>query len=277
MQYKYIKPLSCGNAVQFILAPTAGETRWRLLRKESVIGITFDGPDDLAAFVVSDGAEASITDSRFLINGIEYTYALFGEVSADVWSDPVLRAITPNATFEDVGVDAQEIVRSRLDVTLHAMIARSQITLSKSSIPVMSIPFYTQGGEFPVVTVLYGSGASTVRGMGEAIGSDYLDGDSWVGSQGWHSSEALEISAWSLNADERNTLRRALQAAIAANLHVLEDAGLYLVEVQSVRDTEDTQSMNAPVYQTTLQLGYQVVVAVTETDGLITDVLATLV
>lgn len=276
MQYNYVKALSCGNAIQFILGATAGERRWRLLRKENATGVTFTGYDDPAAYLVSDGAETAVTDSRFLINGVEYIYALYGQV-AGVWSVPVLRAITPNSNFEDQSIDAQEIVRERIDATLQSMIQRNQITLSKEVVPVMSIPFYTQGGEFPVVTVLYGSGTSVVRGVGEAIGSDYFDGESWIGSQGWHSAETLEVSAWSLNAQERNTLRQALQAVIAANLLIFDNAGLYLPEVQSVRDTEDTQSMNAPIYQTTIQIGYQVAVAVADSTGIIRDVFVNLI
>ena len=273
MRFIFTEPLSCGNAVRFILAPTANDARWRLLRKEAGVGVTFSGQDDPAAFVAYDGAERFLTDARLLINGVSYVYALYG-LTGIVWGDPVYTTVTPGATFEDMSLDVQELVRERIDVTLHSMIARSQIVLSKSTVPVMSIPFYTQGGEFPVVTVLYGSGSSSTRGLGEMLSQDESDGTSWVGSQGWHSSVTLEISAWSLNAEERNTLRKALQAAIAANLYVLEEAGLNMVEVQSVQDTEDTQSMNAPVYQTTLRLSCQSVVAVTEVDGFVVDVSA---
>jgi hypothetical protein len=275
MRFTYAMPLSCGNAIRFILAPTVNEARWRLLRKEAGTGVTFTGQADPAAFLVHDGGERFLTDSRLLVNGVAYVYALYGALPAGGWGSPVYVTLTPQSTFDDLSLDVQELLRERIDVTLNSMIQRAQITLSKSTVPVMSIPFYTQGGDFPVVTVLYGGGASSVRGLGEQLSQDEPDGTDWTGSQGWHSSITLEISAWSLNAEERNILRKALEAVIAANLYVLEEAGLNMVEVQSVQDTEDTQSMNAPVYQTTLRVSCQVAVAVTDESSSFVDVTAT--
>jgi hypothetical protein len=274
MRFNLANPLSCGNAVRFVLSTTADEVSWRLLRKEAGTGVTFSGQADTAAFLVHDGTDLFLTDSRLLVNGVEYIYALYGESVAGVWGDPVYVSVTPEATFEDQSIDPQELVRERIDVSLHSMIQRSKIVLSQSTIPVMSIPFYTQGGTFPVVTVLYGNGASSVRGLGELLSQDEPNSSDWVGSQGWLSGVTLEISAWSLNAEERNTLRKALQAVIAANLNVLEEQGLDMVEVQSISDTEDTQSMNAPIYQTTLRLSCQVSVAVTDAYGSFVDVTA---
>jgi len=245
------------------------------LRKEAGTGVTFSGQADPAAFLVHDGADLFLTDSRLLANGVEYIYALYGQLGSGAWLDPVFVSVTPQSTFEDISLDPQEIVRERVDVSLHSMIQRSKIVLSKSTVPVMSIPFYTQGGEFPVVTVLYGSGSTSVRGLGEQLSDDVSDGSGWTTSSGWHSSITLEITAWSLNAEERNILRKALEAVIAANLFVLEEQGLNMVEVQSIHDTEDTQSMNAPIYQTTMRLSCQTVTAVTDESGSFVDVIST--
>ena len=228
MRITFSQALSCGNAVRLLVEPTSGETRWRILRKESD---TFVDVNDPAAFLVMDGSDLFVTDARLLVNGIPYFYAVYGELTPGVWSVPVKVSVTPVATFEDASIDVQEIIRDRLDATLNSMIQRGRLVLSKNSISVMSIPFYQQGGELPVVTVLYASGSSVVRGLGEDVGTDYFDGSSWVNFQGWHSAVTLEVSSWSLNAQERNSLRRALEAAIAANLDVLEDQGLNMVEV----------------------------------------------
>jgi hypothetical protein len=206
---------------------------------------------------------------------VTYYYALYGVLPGGGWGAPVVASVIPLATFDDESIDVQEIVRERIDVTLHSMIQRGKILLSRSTVPVVSIPFYTQGGEFPVVTVLYANGSTVVRGLGEMVSQEIHDGSSWVTSSGWHTGVSLEISAWSLNADERIILRKALQAAIAANLDVFEEAGLNLVEVQSVRDTEDTQSMNAPLYETIIVLSCQAAVAVTDTYGSFVDVSTT--
>lgn len=258
--------------MRLIVQPRAGEVRWRILRNESGV---FSDAFDPSAFLVHDGGDRFLTDARLLSNGVAYHYAVYGEVSDGVWSAPSMATVTPEAVFEDLGPDVQEIVRERIEMSLQAMIQRGQIKISKPAIPVMSIPFYQQGPDLPVVTVLFANGSSAVRGLGDFVGQDVRDGGSWVGPLGWQSAVTLEIVAWSLNGDERNILRRALESAIASNLSVFGDLGLDLVEVQSVRDVEDTQSLNVPIYQTFLHLGCQACVAVTEDEGLINDVQAT--
>lgn len=269
MIIQYLEPLACGNAVRLILKPAVGEVRWRVLRKESP---DFTGHDDPAAFLVYDGRYASFTDSRLLVNGVTYLYAAYAQSADGTWSAPIISSCVPGATFIDLSTDAQEFVRERLDAALSTMIARGQIRLSKPSIPVLSIPFYSQGTELPVVTVLFDHGGSSERALGEQVGLDVIGDDVALEYQGWHSRVTLEISLWSLNAQERNTLRRALEAAIAVNLDVFGDYGLDLFEVQSVRDTEDTSSMNSPIYQSIMQVSCQVAVAVSEEFGLFTDV-----
>lgn len=269
MQINLLQPISCGNAIRLVVNPTVGESRWRVLRKETN---DFTGQYDPAAFLVHDGSDRFLTDSRLLANGIEYFYAVYGLVAPVTWGAPVVASATPSASFVDISLDVQEIVRERLDGALHSMIQRGQLALTKPSIPVMSIPFYQQGGDLPVVTVLFSNGSSVAHGLGEQIAQEVHDDPSWIGSQGWHSGITLEISAWSLNAEERNLLRKALSAAIAANLWVLEEQGLNMVEVQSVQDSEDTQSMNAPIYQTVMRLGCQAATAVTDVDGSFVDV-----
>lgn len=263
MKINLIQPISCGNAVRLVVNPTVGETRWRLLRKESP---DITSPDDPSAFVVHDGAERFLTDARLLVNGVTYHYALYGWDGTQ-WLSPATGFVTPQSLFTDPTIDAQELVRERIDVTLHAMMARGLVALSKPSVPVMSIPFYQQGTDLPVVTVLFGGGSPAAHALGNMVGSDEFDGTEFVGMSGWHQSVSLEISAWSLNAQERNALRVALTACVTANLDIFESLGLSLVELQSVQDSEDFQSMNVPVYQTVLRLGCQVVVAVTDVES----------
>lgn len=265
MKITYLSPLSCGNAIRLVVQPTLGEKRWRVLRKEVD---DFSGQDDPSAFVVHDGGESFLTDSRLIVNGVAYFYVAYGLDAAGVWWGSGVRSAVPQATFTDLGIDVQEIVRERIEVTLASMIERSMVVVSQPSIPVMSIPFYTQGGALPVVTVLYGGGSSVVRGVGELMSDD--------DDLGWVTAVTLEISLWTLNAQERNALRRALETAIAANLGVFEDQGIMLPEVQAVQDMEDTQSMNAPIYQTVIRFGCQVATAVTDEYGVISDVISTI-
>jgi hypothetical protein len=270
MKFNLIQPVGCGNAVRIIVEQTHGEQTWRVLRKESV---EFAGPNDPAAFLVYEGPDRNITDARMLVNGVTYYYALYGYINGGLSSLVAIHDVVPNATFDDLSVDAQEIIRDRLDTTLNSMILRGKLAISKSSIAVTSIPFYSQGSELPVVTVLFSGGSSSIRGMGDLIAQNDFVGDACIDSQGWLSAVSLDVTAWSLNAAERNSLRRGLEAALAANLSVFDDLGLQMLEVNSVQDMEDMQSMNVPVYQTIFRLGCTVAVAVTDEYSLITDVL----
>jgi len=272
MMIDLIQPIGCGNAVRLIVRPEHDVVRWRVLRKESN---SFLGHDDPSAFLVYDGAEIFLTDARHLVNGVLYFYAVYGCADDGVWeSAPAIGSATPNATFDDISPDAQELVREKVEATLNGMVQRGHLALGVASVPVMSIPFYTQGGSLPVVTVIFASGSSSARAIGEIVGDDVFDDPTWFGTQGWIENVTLEISAWSLNASERNILRRGIQASIAANLEVFESLGLHTVEVQGVSDSEDT-SMNAPIYQTMMRLNCQVVVAVSDEDGFINSVVAT--
>lgn len=268
MQILMLNTPSCGNAVKLVLAPTAGETRWRVLRKESP---TFSGRDDPAAFLVHEGSERYLTDSRMLVNGVAYHYCVFGEALPGVWAASAVMAATPSMGFDDGSVDAQEVVRDRLDVTLNNMIQAGRLPLSVQSIPVLSIPFYSQDTPMPVVTVLFGGGSPVAHGLGDQLGSGEGFDGAFESMSGWLQSVSLDVAIWSLNAAERNAMRRGVQAAVAANLGVFGAAGLDLFEVQSVSDSEDVQSMNAPVYQTTMRLGCHVAVGVTERDGVFDD------
>ena len=269
MKFNLIQPIECGNAVRLVVQSTAGEARWRVLRKEAN---TFTAYNDPAAYVVHDGNERFLTDARLLVNGAPYFYALYG-YDGTAWLAPVIATVTPQSTFAtDAILDAQEIVRERVDVTLHSMISRGLVALSKTTVPVMSIPFYQQGTDLPVVTVLFGGATPATHGIGNDMATEAKAGDQWVGYQGWHQIVNLDITAWSLNAQERNALRVALETVIAANLDIFDSLGLNLIDVQNVQDSEDFQSMNVPIYQTVLRIGCQIVVAVTEAGGSLGDI-----
>jgi hypothetical protein len=59
----------------------------------------------------------------------------------------------------------------------------------------------------------------------------------------------LQVIGWSLNADERIALRKAIRRIVAANLGVFDEALLLQVEF-SQQDIEDFSTYPAPLYQT---------------------------
>lgn len=265
MQIAYADAPACGNAARILLNPEAGETAWRILRNETGV---FLGPDDPASFLAYEGDSRSIQDFRGLVNGIAYHYAVFARVADGAYGTPVTATLTPALAFEDASVDAQELVRHRLELTLTALIVAGQLKLSKPSVPVLSIPFYGQDTPLPVVTVLMSSDGSDTRALGEQLAPDEAEDGQWNEAGGWLSRVELDLAAWSLNAQERNGLRAALKAAVIANLPAFEDAGVIQVELR-LRDEEDFQSLNAPLFKTLGSLTCQALSAVITRTGLI--------
>lgn len=269
MQFAYHQPMPCGNAAKLILNPGASDVSWRVLRLTSD---AFAGPDDPAALRVYDGDSRHINDFLGLINGVTYWYAAYPRDASGVYGAPVKATVTPTIEFDDCSVDVQEVVRARLEVTLAAMLSTGRLAITKPSIPVLSIPFAGRDTQLPVVTVLLGSDGSDTRAIGDDLLSDELAGDGWIGVDGWLSRVEIDITAMSLNGEERNLIRKAIKAALAASLPAFEDAGMVQVDVR-VRDEEDFQSMDVPIFKTLITLTCQAATGVSGTAGLIESVL----
>lgn len=79
------------------------------------------------------------------------------------------------------------------------------------------------------------------------VPDDFGD-DIWTAHEGWLSSVQIQIVGWSLNADERIELRKAIGRIIKANLSLFDHEGMIQIEV-SQQDVEDFTSFSAPVYQ----------------------------
>ena len=251
MRIAYAQPLPSGNAAQIILNPAPGEVSWRVLRKVGdPLTTAFSGPTDPAGLQVYDGNSRYINDFLGMVNGQPHCYAIFPRNAAGAYVAPIAyAAVTPSQDFSDTSVDVQELVRVRIEAVLAAMTNSGALVLSTPSIPVLSIPFYNQTTPLPVVTVLLGSDGSDTRSLGDALGAGEFDGVGWTGSDGWLSKVGIDICAWSLNGEERNELRKAIKAAVIASLGFFDDAGMVQVDLQ-LRDEEDFQSMNAPIFKT---------------------------
>lgn len=253
MKIAYAAPLPSGNAAQIILTPQSSEVSWRVLRKVGAIASTaFSGFDDPSALLIHDGNSSTINDFLGLVNGQPHTYIVYPFDSNGVLIPLFAKAtIIPNQDFEDTSVDVQEVIRGRIESVLTTMIANGQLKPSTSNISVLSIPFCTQNTSIPVVTVLLGSDVSDTRGIGDSLGAGVaVDAIGWDESDGWFSRVSIDLCVWSFNPVERNDLRRAVKAAIISSLGQFEDAGLMQVDLH-LRDEEDSESMNAPLYKTT--------------------------
>lgn len=240
--------LPVGNAVRVLLMPPPGAVSWRVLRKGAD---TIVGPDDDEALTVFEGIDRSFLDATWLENGVTAYYQPFYRTSGG-WASAPAVSITPAATFSDASADPQRLVRDRLELGLRAYVARGDLAHEMGFIPVLTAPPLLEEIRLPVVTVELASAPDAQRFIGNAVGLDQVDADAgqWTFAEGIFSRTQLEITAWSLNSDERIALRRALRMLLLGNEPVFGDAGLAEVEVSALSDLNDFESYHAPIYRT---------------------------
>ncbi len=269
-----IQKVPSGNALRVLLMPPASATRIRLLRKDAD---TFSGHDDPAAVVVSDGLDKSVTDLSGLINGERVFYRAYYLIGG-AWTPTATASAVPEATFVDVSVDPMVLVRDRLELGLKVYLDRGVLSHERGFIPVLTASPMIEDVSLPLATVHLAAEAPDIRSVGEVIQEDVFTGTDglWHSFEGGYSRTDLTIVGWSLNADERITMRNALKAVLMANLPVFDAAGLLLVS-WNFTDQEDFQTYAAPVYQAICNFTCYAPSAVESVDPAIRDVVSNLV
>lgn len=272
-----VAPLAVGNAVQIVVQLPAATVHWRVLRNETGVFASFNDP---AATLVQD-AEASdplqFIDASNLVNGTLYYYAAF-YWDDTAWTTDAPVSVTPATTYQDDSVDAQSIVRDRIDAGIAAEIARNALKPIAGKIKVLLAPPVFEDTAFPCISVHLQSEAPTQRALGENIANDELDSftDLFDDHEGWWSKVQLQVIGWSLNADERVLLRKAIRRVIAANLAVFDAALLLQVEF-SQQDIEDFSTYNVPIYETMGTFSCLTPIAVNAPGAPITTVTSTVI
>lgn len=244
-----VQPLYAGNALRLFVEPPAGAVRWKILRKGSD---SFSGHDDPSALVAYEGDERVIVDSSYLQNDVMAFYKPFYTADGLAWTAEATASGTPSATYEDQTTDVLSFLRERLEAGLQVEVQRGSLVNELGYVQVYTAaPSLERDLKFPLVTLHLDSEDPTARVLGEAIGHDDFDaiGDEWTESEGWLSSVVVSVIGWSLNADERIELRKAIRRVIVANLGVFADRGWQQVSV-SLRDMDAVSGeYSAPVYQ----------------------------
>lgn len=212
-------------------------------------GAAVVGIGDTSAVTVHHGTDKAIVDYAGLANGVTYHYAVFYFDGA-AWVSGNATSALCAATFGDIAVDAQMLVRDRIEQVLRVLVVRNALQPAKNGgIPVFLAPPGYDDVPFPVVTVSVQQDAPAERALGEYLRHDRVVENHWESSEGWLSRVVLGITGWTQNANERAMLRKAVKAAVITNLPVFDQAGLMQVEFEQ-RDQEDFTSFPAPMYQT---------------------------
>lgn len=270
-----IEPLAVGNAVQIAVLPPDTSVRWRVLRNTTGIFPAFDDPASILIRDVSATDPRQFIDYSDLVNGTLYYYQDFS-FDGSAWSsnsNPV--GVTPATTYQDDSVDALTIVLARVQAGIDAEVTRGALKPTDGKIAVLSAPPVFEDTRFPVVSIHLQSEAPINRALGEEIAHDELNLEGLFDEhEGWVAKTQLQIVGWSLNADERIDLRKAIRRIILANLAVFEDAVLMQVEF-SQQDIEDFTTYNANVYETVGTFSCMTPLSVNVQRGIVADVVST--
>lgn len=270
----FIQPIPIGNALRIFITPVFGAKKWRVLRNASGV---FTGYNDAGASIVYEGIERVVLDTQALTNGQTYHYGLFW-FNGTVWAADGGMAGIPVASFIQTGTDVLTVVRDRLELGLHEVVARGQLHHQQGHVQVLTAPPLFEDTLWPVVTCHLQSDQSAERAVGEQIQPQYFNDVTglWGSSEGMFTRVQLLVVAWCLNPDERNLLRRAIKGVLIGNLPIFDDAGMFQVDI-SQTDTEDFQSFGAPVYQSMTTLTCIAPALVSGTDRAIVDTVVTLI
>lgn len=249
MSFRIVFALPAGNAVSLLAAPSSDVSSFKILRRSTG---DFSGPNDSGAYVVADRdiqdwerGGLTILDRTSLVNGTAYKYRIYYDEDAALYDDAIA---TPQATYADGGEDVLMLLMDRLSLGLAVEVARQTLRPKSGTIGVQNAPPLWDATPLPVVTVHLAQASLDQRGLGEILAPDVETTTQFFDGEGALTRVSITIIGWSLNPDERIALRRAIRRILNANLPVFEDAGCVLVD-WSLRDQEDMQSYNVPVYQ----------------------------
>lgn len=271
------QPLPIGNAVRLILEPPAGTDACRVLRKGSG---TFTGHEDANAAVVFDGGTDNLSvlvDTLALTNDVMVFYCPFYSSDGGAnWVAGTVVSATPRATYEDQCADVMTLVRDRLEAGLKVEVERGVITHGLDYVQVFTAPPIAEETHFPAVTIHLESEQSSERAIGEYIGGDAFNANAfdWDETDGWIADIRLQIIGWSLNADERMDLRKAIRRVVVANMLVFAAAGMDHIDLeQSDVDSLSGEYGVAQLFQTVNLLTCQAPVRVGGKVGAVSDVI----
>ena len=262
-----ILPLNSGNALRLWLQPPVNTLRTRVLR--NLTG-AFADQNDPAATVIFEGQDIDVIDVDGLKNGIEYFYQAFYFDGAD-WSASNVSSATPEATYQDASTDVLTLVRDRLQAGIDVEVSRGTLKPKSEKLPVLNAPPVYDQDPLPVISVHVDRDGSGQWSIGGDMSSDFNTGDGIDVDEGYFSEWALTIIGWSLNPDERISLRQAIKRILLANLPVFSAYGMQQIDL-SYSDAEDFEKFVVPMYQIVGKLTCVAPSQITESVAPIADV-----
>lgn len=233
-----------GNAVRLELSPADGIVYSKVLRKAS---LPFTGANDAGATVIAAATfETELLDLA-PNNGTLYYYKDYGwngSAFVDDGEDPV--SVTPAATYIPGGPDVRDVIKQRIEIGLKQEIARGLLVIrphagaASATVEVLTAPPVFDESKWPVVSVHLQADASTDRSV-----ADELTGNE---DEGWLSTYTVNVTAWSMNPQERHLLHKAVKRLLQANAAVFAMLGINELDVRAEDVDYVSGEYAAPVY-----------------------------
>lgn len=250
MSISIVEPIIAGNGLRIHLSMPDGADYFRLLK---AAGDVFAGPFDLsAASLVTIADQSPAVDVTGLQNGVTVWYKAYYHIEAtDTWEASNSATGTPQALYEDDGVDVQSFLRERLELGLREEVDRGNLIADLGYVQVFSAaPAVDENISLPVVTVILESSDPSEYGIGNDISGDVFleDSDEWLESVGMLERHSINITGWSLNSDERLALRKALRRVLMANWGLMDSLGIILPEATFADNDALNGEFGAPMY-----------------------------
>ena len=212
-----------------------------------------------------------------LRNGTQQFYKPFWTSDGIAWTAAPVVAATPAASYTEHTPDVLTELRARIEAGLLVEVQRGNFAVDIGYIQVMlGSPSLERDLRFPLVTIHMEHEGDGERAIGDDISGDEFDsiGFAWDESEGWLSECTVTVIGWSLNADERNELRKALRRVIIGNMAVFESFDWTRVGFRA----EDIDAVNgeypSPMYQVMGTFSCVAPVRVGGKVGAISDVIA---
>lgn len=266
-----VQPLHVGNALRLFIEPPSNAISWRILRKTVN---AFASEVDPTALIAYEGNDHVVLDTTALVNGVMAFYQPYYYDGA-AWTAGAGNYGTPAANYTELTPDVLSILRERLEAGLLVEVQRGNLISALGYVQVINgAPTLEGDMQFPLVTVHMDSEEAGERGLGESFGDDFFDSpaDLWREAEGWLANVRVTIVGWSLNADERIELRKAIRRILIGNLPTFDARGLIQVQVSQQDVDAVGGEYPAPLFQVMTNFSCTVPVRVGGAVDPITDV-----
>ena len=240
-----INSLPAGRAVGVYLNPPSTAVKWRLIRNTADEFLS--GENSLG--LIYEGNERFFSDIAGLVNGERVWYKPY-YFNGSTWETFPSVSIVPGMTMVDRSVDAQSLIRDRIDYSLNGLVGQGVLSHPDGIVPVLTESPQIENINMPCVTVHLQNDSDESRFLGDTFHSDIdKTGDMVVEIEGYYSRVSFEIVIWAKNGDERLAYRKALKTTLLSNTRIFSDFEIEEPHY-SFTDNEEFDLYQFPLFMT---------------------------